>query len=170
MNGMMRSMCVLALILTTSLIAYGATRPDAPRPSVDEARERARLIHGTIDDTLQIVHARYYREDEGLPLPAATMKVVFQGLSDRHKIRLRWLVVDAKPMNTDHKPRDEFEKEAAKAIESGKPEYEQVADGTYRHVGVIELGSECLKCHLPGRTSNKSRSAGLVIEMPIATK
>jgi hypothetical protein len=29
------------------------------------------------------------------------------------------------------------------------------------------LSSECLKCHLPNRTSTKDRAAGLVITMPV---
>jgi hypothetical protein len=145
------------------------SKPDAaaPRPSVDEARERAKLLHGTLHDTLQIVHSRYYREDEGLEIPAGALKLVFQGLSERNGIELHWLAVDAQAMNIDHKPRDEFEKQAVKALASGKDEYELAERGVYRHVGPITLGADCLKCHLPSRSNNNSRRAGLVIEIPV---
>jgi hypothetical protein len=154
------------------LFGAAAAMPDDPvktpaaRPSVDEARERARLLHGTIHDTLQLVHAQYYREDEGLMIPAASLKLVFQRLAEREGIKLRWLVVDGRAMNIDHNPKDEFEKEAAKALASGKEEYEVTADGVYRHAGSISLNAECLKCHMPSRSSNKSRTAGLVISVP----
>lgn len=165
----------LAAGLAITILGSGATPPDqsskaaaiAPHPSVDEARERAKLLHGTIHDTLQIVHNRYYREDEGLPIPAATLKLVFQSLAERDKVELRWLAVDAKAMNLDHKPRDHFERDAVKALVSGHDDYELAVGGVYRRVGRITLNSECLKCHMPGRTSNKSRSAGLVIAIPI---
>jgi Protein of unknown function (DUF3365) len=178
MNQMAKSACAVGMIVVgfaLTLLGTGATPPDeptkaaatAPRPSASEARERAKLLHGTIHDALQIVHSRYFREDEGLPIPAAAFRLVFQGMAERNGVELHWLAVDTKAMNIDHKPRNEFEKEAVDVLVSGKEEHELAADGVYRHVGPITLGSECLKCHLPGRSSNKSRLAGLVITMPI---
>jgi hypothetical protein len=139
----------------------------APRPSVEEARGRAKLLHGMIHDTLQIVHSRYFREDDGLPIPAATFKQVFRWAAERDGVELHWLAVDTRAMNIDHKPRDEFEKEAVKVLVAGGEEHERAEDGVYRHVGVITLGADCLKCHSPARSSNKSRKAGLVIAIPI---
>jgi hypothetical protein len=178
MYCMKRLACVMGTIaagFVLTMFGSGATPPGkpsqvaaiAPRPSLEEARERAKLLHGTIHDTLQIVHSRFYREDEGLPIPAATLKLVFRGLAERNDIELRWLAVEARAMNIDHNPRDEFETQAVKALRSGKDEYELAADGVYRHVGLITLGADCLKCHMSGRTSNKSRVAGLVIAIPI---
>lgn len=138
-----------------------------PAASVEEARDRARLLHETIHSTLHVVHHQYYRLDEGLELPAATLKDVFRELADRHKIELRWLVVDGQAMNVAHKPRDKFEEEAAKVLASGQIEHEFSQEGVYRHAGAITLASECLKCHVPNRTSTKPRTAGLVISMPL---
>ncbi len=73
-------------------------------------------------------------------------------------------------MNIDHEPKDEFEKEAAKALASCKNEYELYADGVNRYAGPITLRAECLKCHLPSRSSNKDRTAGLLISMPIGKR
>lgn len=177
---------IVVVGIALSIICGGAWGPDeqgkargedtsggaatGPLPTVAEARERARLLHETIHDTLQVVHAQYYREDEGLALPAATLKRVFQELAERRKVEIRWLVVDARAMNIDHNPRDEFEKQAVKALVGGKDEVDLTKAGVYRYAGLITLGSECLKCHLPNRTSNRSRKAGLVISMPVQTK
>ena len=164
----------IAAGLTSTLSVAAAVLADepatdaAPPPSVAEARQRARLLHGTIHDTLQVAHARYFREGERLMIPAASLKHVFQSIADRDGVKLGWLVVDGRAMNIDHNPRDEFEKEAAKALASGKDEYEVAADGIYRHAGSITLKAECLKCHMPSRSSNKSRTAGLVISIPVA--
>lgn len=138
--------------------------------NVEEARARARLLQETIHATLQIVHREYFREDEHLTIPSRTMKRVFRELQRRCNVDLHWVVVNAQAMDVDHKPRNDFEKKAAAAIASGKNEYEQVTDGVYRHVGAITLASECLKCHLPNRTSTEDRAAGLVIAMPIKQK
>jgi hypothetical protein len=134
-------------------------------PTADEARGRARLLHETIHSTLQVVHHQYYREDEGLMIPAATMKRVFAELAKRQKVEVRWLAVDGQVMNSDHDPQDDFEKQAVAALASGKPEFDQSTDGVYRRAGPITLGSDCLKCHLPNRTSTEDRLAGLIITM-----
>ena len=158
----------LALFAPAAAVSDEPTKAASSPPTVAEARERARLLHGTIHETLQLVHARYYREDEGLMIPAANLEHVFRGIADRNGIKLGWLVVDGRAMNIDHNPRDEFEKEAAKALALGEDEHEATADGIYRHAGSITLKAECLKCHMPSRSSNKSRTAGLVTSIPVA--
>lgn len=133
-----------------------------------EARNRARLLHDALHGTLQTVHRDYYRENEGLKIPAATLKGVFEDLSKSRGVELRWLAIDARAMNVDHEPQSDFDKEAVKAIHGGKEFHEAVDGGRYRYAGAIVLHAECLKCHLPARSSNKARSAALVITMPIA--
>jgi len=150
-----------------------ALRAEAPTPataptSESEARGRARLLHETVHATLQYVHHEYYREDEGLAIPAETLKRMFREVAERQKVELRWLAVDGQAMNADHKPRNDFEKQAAAAIGAGKEEFEQTTDGKYRRAAAITLTSECLKCHLPNRKSNEDRSAGLIVTIPLA--
>lgn len=149
------------------------SRPQAhpaavPLPSATEARQQADLLHEALHAALQVVHHEYYREDEGLAIPAATLKKVFHELESRKKIKLRWLAVDAKAMNSDHLPQDEFERSAVTALAAGNEAHELVDGRIFRHAGPITLTSECLKCHLPNRKSNQNRLAGLVIEIPIA--
>lgn len=176
--------CALSIAtgLTLAALGVGATPPgpssDKPsaemaassRPSVDEARGRARLLNETIQGMLRVVHHEYYREDEKLPIPARTFKKVFRELADKQKVEIRWLAVTGQAMNQDHLPQNDFEKQAVKAIASGAEEYELAENGVYRHAGVITLTAECLKCHVPNRTNLNNRAAGLVIAMPIAKK
>jgi len=187
------NMTAMLLVLTATFgvclttIAYGAEPPDGPKkaseggtetsgatdeelPTLEEARGRAKLLHETIHATLQVVHHQYYREDEGLLIPARTLKAVFEELARSQNVKVRWLAVDAQAMNVDHKPQDAFEKNAVKALKSGKEEFEFAEGGEYRHAGTITLSSECLKCHLPYRTSTKDRAAGLVISMQVKKK
>ncbi|QDU48559.1 c-type heme family protein [Gimesia panareensis] len=136
-------------------------------PTISQAREQARLLHETLHSTLLIVHRKYYREDEKLPIPSSVLDDVFEDLQENRKIRFRWISVNAEAMNIDHEPKTEFEKRAAAAIADGKPEYEQVEKGIYRHVGRICLPSQCLKCHMPNRRSTATRFAGLIISLPV---
>lgn len=174
----MAALALLSLLATTPALRAvpPATSPTESSsavphlPSADEARQQADVLHEALHAALQVVHHEYYREDEGLSIPAATLKKVFRELEARKRIKLRWLAVDAKAMNADHLPRDAFEREAVAALASGKKSHEVVGAGVYRHAGPITLTSECLKCHLPNRTSNQDRVAGLVVEIPIAPK
>jgi hypothetical protein len=167
---------LIAAGFTLSLLGSAAVSSDEPAkdavplPSVEEARQRAKLLHGTIHDTLQIVHARYFRDGERLMLPAAVLKDVFDEMEERDGVILRWLVVEGRSMDIDHEPKDEFEKAAARALASGKDQYESSEAGVYRYAGPITLGADCLKCHMPNRSSNKERTAGLLISMPVDKK
>ena len=138
--------------------------------TLKEAREQARLLHEALHSTLLIVHRKYYREDEKLPIPSSVLDDVFEEIQRKRKIEFRWISVNAEAMNIDHEPKTEFEKQAADVLSSGKKEFEQVEKGTYRHAGVICLPSQCLKCHMPNRRSSATRFAGLIISLPVSKK
>jgi hypothetical protein len=135
--------------------------------SVNEARVRAELLHDTIHATLHVVHRDFYREDEGLPIPAASMSKVFKALEEEQGVTLRWLAVDGEAMNVEHKARDDFERSAVASIQKGQKALESTDGGVYRRAAAITLTSECLKCHLPNRKSTENRSAGLIVSMPL---
>jgi len=138
--------------------------------NVEQARRQAEILHGAMHATLQIVHHRYYVEDEGLPLPAFALKEVFEDVERQEHVKLRWLVVEGQAMNTDHEPETPFEHEAVRAIKDGKPFHDQAADGLYRRAAPVLLTAHCLKCHVPNRMSNATLKAGLVITIPVQQK
>lgn len=144
-----------------------ATQAAVVRVSVAEARRQAEILHTTVHASLQFVHHRLYREDEGLPLPAAVMREMFAELEAEQAVKLRWLVVEGQAMNTDHVAKDQFERDAVAALMKGDPAYEQVVDGVYRRAGPITLGNVCLKCHVPDRKTTDDRMAGLIVAIPV---
>lgn len=152
---------------SASMRAEGEPLKKTHRPTELEARDRARLLHETIHATLHYVHEDFYREDEGLPIPAASLQQVFRALAERQGVTIHWLAVNARAMNVDHKPRNSFETSAVRALSGGQEEVDAVEQGVYRHAGVIPLGAECMTCHLPGQTRAAKRVAALVIEMPV---
>ena len=149
---------------TRSEASHQATRLN---PSVDEARQRAEILHDLLHNLLHDVHRNYYREDEGLLLPATTFREAFESFSRRQHITIRWLGVDVAPMNIDHRPASQFEQEAVAALKSGQPTFDRIEDSRYNYAGIIRLTSECLKCHVPNRTNTKDRLAGIVISMSV---
>ncbi|MDB5392255.1 MAG: hypothetical protein JWM11_7901 [Planctomycetaceae bacterium] len=154
----------------TPEVAEVKARSTIAAPLLEEARHQAEILHTAMHSTLQVVHHRYYRKDEGLLLPAAVLKDVFAELEKDQHIQLRWLAVDGQAMNSDHEPQDQFEMDAVQALKSGKRDYERVEGGVYRRVAAIKLTNHCLKCHIPNRKSLEDRTAGLIIAIPIIPK
>lgn len=147
--------------------AHNPASTETPKPTLKQARRQAEILHTSIHATLQVVHDRYYREDEGLPIPASILGDVFRELEDTENIKLRWLAVEGLAMNTDHQPQDDFETEAVKILKSGKSSHDQLENGLYRRAAPIILSSHCLKCHMPDRKSTRDRTAGLIIAIPV---
>jgi hypothetical protein len=136
--------------------------------TIAEARGRAQLLHETIHGALQVMHRDFFREDEKLTIPSQSLEDVFRELTRSYGVEVRWLSVNTDAMNIDHRPKTDFEKNAVKALASGEGAFEAIEDDVYRRAGAIRLASQCLKCHVPNRTSTKDRAAGLVIAMPLA--
>lgn len=165
---------ILVILAAVALLPAGraedskqkAFETAAPK-TVHEARSRARLLHEAFHGALQVMHRDFFDEDESRKLPSASLDDVFKEMRRSHGVELTWLSVNAKAMNVDHEPNDAFEKEAVASLRSGKKEFESIQDNRYRHVGRIRLASQCLKCHLPQRTSTEDRAAALLISMPI---
>lgn len=157
-----------------TIASENAPDSDSPKSSapdtVSEARGRAQLLHEMIHGSLQVMHRDFFREDEGLKIPSRSLDDVFLRLADKHQVKVRWLAVNAEPMSVDHKPQDDFENNAVKALASGKPEFDAVEGESFRFAGLIRLPSQCLKCHVPRRTSNKVRAAAVAITMPLKLK
>lgn len=135
--------------------------------TVEEARIRARILHEAFGGALHVMHRDYFREDQRLKLPSKSLEDVFAAMAETHQVKLRWLAVNANAMNVDHKPQNEFEKQAVKAITSGKEEYELATEKLFRYAGAITLSASCVKCHVRRRTSNDEKKAALVITMPL---
>ncbi|MEX2579449.1 MAG: DUF3365 domain-containing protein [Verrucomicrobiales bacterium] len=134
--------------------------------TVEEARGRARWMHEGFHGTLQVMHRDFFDDEETRHIPSASLEDVFDEMARSWSVEMRWLGVNA-TKGVDHKPQDPFEEEAAAALKAGEPEYEAMEEGRYRFVGAIRLQNECLKCHVPNRTSLEDRVAGLAISMPL---
>ena len=139
-----------------------ATTAAAPPVSVDEARGRARLLHEVVRGSLQVMHRDFFDPDDRDRIPSSSLEDMFEAVEATHQVKLKWLGVNAKVMDVDHKAKDEFEKQAVAALSSGKREHESVEDGSFRFVGAIRLHNSCLKCHVPFRQSQRRGKLGVI--------
>jgi hypothetical protein len=164
------------------MLAIAGDESPAPNPSrqaaqppggggagdVAEARLRSRLLHEVIHGSLQVMHRDFFRD--GKHIPSASLEDVFAELEKTWQVKVKWLVVNAKVMNIKHRPETAFEKLAADAIADGREMFDASADGVYQYAGKVVLGNQCLKCHVPLRTSLEDRKAAVVISMPLSLR
>jgi len=141
-----------------------------PTVAVESARQQAKLVHTIYATTLDVMHERYFRNDRST-IPARAMEDVFAEVARTTKIDARWIGVNAKTMGINHEPKDEFEKSAARALGTGKEEFEAVENGVYRRAEGIPLSIGCLTCHGSfGMIPKTPRFAGLVINIPLKSE
>lgn len=135
---------------------------------VAAARERAVLMHGIYHATLETMHDRYFHSERAV-VPARAMEDIFEEMKHQTRAEARWISASLEPMSLNHKPKSEFEKQAAAAIADGKPAVETIEDGFYRRATAIPLGAGCITCHQGffRDTSRKAKFAGLVISIPL---
>ncbi len=135
--------------------------------TVEEARGRARLLHESISGSLQLMHRDYFDPDDRDRIPSATLEEMFEAMNESFGVKLRWLGVNARTMDVDHEPQDQFERDAVAVLAKGKDEFERMEGKDYRFAGAIQLHNTCLKCHVPNRRSMEDRTAGLLIRMSL---
>jgi len=151
--------------------AAAAAPPEAivaARLPLEQARDRAGLLHDVYLASLTAMHDRYFHGDRAI-VPARAMQDVFAEMERKTGTQARWIGASFKPMNIDHEPKTEFETAAAKRLAKGEPVVETIESGWYRRAGGVSLGGGCLSCHSGffAQTSPAPKFAGLVISVPV---
>jgi hypothetical protein len=134
------------------------------------ARDRAAQTHRLMETTLHVMHDHYFHGDRArTTVPARALQDVFSELGRESHVDARWISVNTKAMSIDHEPADEFEKQAAIELASGKESFERIENGSLRRAGAVLLGDGCVSCHTTSFAPppKSRRFAGLVISIPI---
>lgn len=175
MNTRSEHRWLVAAVVVASVAALSAAPPakdqkpaDEQRLTVDEAKGRAKLLHGVYAATLESLHHHYFRR-EGAVLPARAMEDIFKDVEEETKVKARWIAVNTQAMSINHEPKGEFEKKAAEELSAGKTSYERIDKGVYQRAGVIPLGNGCVSCHTRffSQPPKTPRVAALVISIPV---
>lgn len=156
---------LLSLLLTLVPASGGPAGAVAPSPG--EALARAQLLHAALDGALQVMHRDFFRKGESRAIPSESLKDVFKTMGEQWGVTLRWLATEETIMNVENKAVDAFETGALLALATGKKEVSAVEGRTFRYAGPVMIRNECLKCHVPHRTTLEDRFAALTISMPV---
>ena len=115
--------------------------------TLEEARTAARMLDDAYQITLREVH-HWYPAGGGRSTVAATVVRQLQEVMARKGWpHSHFLGVNGILMNPDHRPGDEFEKQAVQAIKDGQDRVESVENGQFRVATAVSLGFGCSSCH-----------------------
>jgi len=146
----------------------GGLKSLAAKPlSLEQAKQRASLLHDIYESTLLTMHRHYFEPNKQRVIPSRALEDVFYTARRRWGVEARWLAVSAQAMNIDHKPKTVFEKQAARLLATGKKRHEEVRDGTYRMAAPIVLFANCIRCHT---TRRRNPVAGLILSLPVKSE
>jgi hypothetical protein len=151
-------LAALAAVPVAGLFRGPAARAEpAPRaepeadPAVARTREQIKMLDDLYKNSVVSITMRYVREQDEQPAIKVAQDI-FGAMKKKGWHSAKLVDATGEPMNELNAPRTDFEKEAAKAILSGKPYFERVeGQGTSRHLlaatVVPAVLQKCADCH-----------------------
>ena len=143
---------LLVLILTLCLNKAHIVAQDFPDPArLIQARKTVQMIDQLFKTFIILIDEEYVKDPS--TLPAATLsKKVFKIMKDKGWYNIRLLDATGTPFNPENNPQDRFERDAIKAISSGKPYFERVEKIKGRNylraaTKLSAISEGCIKCH-----------------------
>lgn len=119
--------------------------------TLERARETVRMLDDVYKTYIVLITGEYV--DDPSVLPAATLsKRVFESMNKKGWHKARLLDATGSPFNPDNNPGDDFEREAIKAMHSGRNYFEKIekiGDKDYLRAAtsVHAVMKGCLACH-----------------------
>ncbi len=118
---------------------------------LDHAREKVRLLDDVYKTYIVLITEEYV-DDPAVLSAAALSKRVFESMNKKGWYRTRLLDATGSPFNPDNNPRDEFEREAIKAMHSGNDYFEKIEkiggkDYLRAATSVHAVMKGCIACH-----------------------
>ncbi len=112
---------------TMFVIAQDSSDGEKSQPAVERAKRQAKMLDTLYKSAIVIITENYVDGSEDLAAGDA-FQALFKSMKDNgfHEVRLLDATGDA--YDSDNEPKNEFEKNAIKALLDGKPIYEQVVE------------------------------------------
>jgi len=128
-----------------------AAKESKEEPALLRARREVKLLDTIYKNAIVLITKHYVEEDSDLPAGEA-FKVLFQTVEKDGWHQVRLLDGAGEPLNADNTPRDDFERQAIKALVAETPGYEQieVRDGKEYLRSATPLPvvmDKCVMCH-----------------------
>ncbi|QDU74861.1 hypothetical protein Pan97_18790 [Bremerella volcania] len=142
---------LFATILSFSFSSISHGEPSEKDASVERARKTVQMIDDIYKGGIVLITENYVHDEDDLPAGIA-FKKLFASAEEKGWHSVRLLDATDEPYNPENAPADAFEKNAIKALLSGKPGYEQVIEKEGKRylrsaTPVPVVMQKCTMCH-----------------------
>lgn len=148
---------LLAITVPATFRSTGARADSGPPPNavsdhaLERTREQVKMLDDLYKNAVVSITNRYVSEQDVQPA-IMVAKDVFGAMKKGGWHSAKLVDATGEPMNEANAPKTDFEKEAAKAVNSGKPYFDRVVvEGNDRHLlaatVVPVVMQKCADCH-----------------------
>lgn len=161
--------CATALILATVLIGHSRAAEEKPktpvRMSLSQARQSVDMLNDLYVNAVVLTHGTYVK-DRGTVAAATVARRVFEAMAEKGWPETRWLSTTGRPFNSEHNPKDAFEREAVAALKKGEPRFERVEKGQLRVAMLVPMvDKSCLMCHTKDKVGDPTGGLSYTVKL-----
>ncbi len=169
-NSWNRASLAAAVLAVVGAIVTGTVAQDAKAPKPDRALERTRKTVRMLDDIYKtavvLITDKYVNKEDDFPAGSAAI-ALFDAIKQKNWHEVKLLDVSGKPYDEKNVPKDEFEKNAAKELKSGKGYFDQVEkrdDGRYLRAAtpIPVVLEKCAMCHEHYKQAKQGEPIGML--------
>ncbi len=120
----------LLLLLGTALWLrppVAADEPSRTDPALERARRQVQMLDDLYKTAIVLITENYVNEKSDLAAGDA-FQALFKTMKEKGYHEVRLIDATGQPYDDDNAPRDDFERQAVRALKSGKPWFEQVQE------------------------------------------
>lgn len=151
--GTVLALGLVALCATGTMFvtAQDTGEIEKAQPAVERAKKQAKMLD-TLYKTAIVLITEHYVDDSKALAAGDAFQALFKSMKDNGFHEVRLLDATGEAYDSDNEPKTEFEKNAIKALLSGKPIYEQVVkEGEKQYLlsatPIPVVMEKCTLCH-----------------------
>ena len=150
--------------VVTCTLAQDAKAPKPDRP-LERTRKTVRMLDDIYKTAVVLITDKYVNKEGDFPAGSAAI-ALFDAVKQKGWHEVKLLDVTGKPYDEKNVPKDEFEKNAAKELKSGKAYVDQVEkrdDGRYLRAAtpIPVVLPKCAMCHEHYKQAKQGEPIGI---------
>ena len=149
---------------TGSPPAAAAADKQSGDPAVQRARRQVLMLDDLYKTVVVLVTDKYVHSDKDVSAGSAA-QLLFEAMRKKGHHDVRLLDATGEPYDDDNLPKDDFEKEAIRALKAGQPAFEKVEQREGGRVfrmatPVPVVMDKCVMCHEAYKSAKKNEAIG----------
>ena len=148
---MIRTLAPLFVVCFFAMLVSLGVTDDSPDVAVERTREQVRMLDDLYKTVVVLITDKYVHDEEDFPAGSAAV-ALFAVMKKKGWHEARLIDATGKPRRKKNAPKDDFEREAVKALKAGKSYYERIVTvGGKRSLRaatpVPVVSKKCILCH-----------------------